>query len=633
MAKNAATKKTDASAPPVAAVIPAPMNMVVHEGVFTLKSDTVILVDAATRPEADYLSKSLAPATGFTLAVRDLAPDAPKSNCIVMTLNPSAAELGEEGYKLSVSKDRIEASALRPAGVFYAAQTLRQLLPVEIMSPAKVKGVEWTLPCVSIEDKPRFAWRGHLFDCARHFFDVDTVKRSIDLLALHKMNRLHWHITEDQGWRLEIKRYPKLTEVGAWRNDKDTGKRYGGFYTQDEVRDILAYAAERHVVVVPEIEMPGHSSSVLASYPELGCTGGPYKVENWWGVFPDVYCAGNDLSYVFVKNVLDEVLELFPSQYIHIGGDECPKDRWKTCPKCQARIKALGLKDEHELQSHFVKQVDAYLTSRGRRLVGWDEILEGGLAPGAVVQSWRGIKGGIAAAEDGHDVIMSPTSHCYIDYSYVTTPVEKSYSFEPVPAELSDDKVHHVLGLEGNLWAEWVPNRDRLDYQAYPRLSALAEVGWSPKEKRDWKNFETRLAAQLKRFEIIGVKYGVDEVSEAMESATPIGKWTADLMDEKGVVLNWDASSAIDTPGKYEVFLVFKKGKAAISIEWVALLEDDKVIARDKHEGWSGGDKRDIKYTLDVPARKAGAKYVIQARVASMGGTESNGDVLIRKGK
>jgi len=631
MQTNDKRSSTTSGSTPAVSVIPRPTKMTVGEDVFTVEADTVIVTDAGSRPEAEFLSRALQPATGFALPVVEAGADAPKTNCIVMTLDPSLDSLGEEGYRLVVTKDRVKASALRPAGVFYAGQTIRQLLPVEILKSDKVAGVPWRIPGVTIEDQPRFPWRGQLFDCCRHFFEKETVKRAIDLLALHKMNRLHWHITEDQGWRLEIKRYPKLTEVGAWRKDKDTGERYGGFYTQDDVREILAYAAERHVEVVPEVEMPGHSMAALASYPWLGCTGGPYTVGNWWGVFKDVYCAGDESTYVFIENVLDEVLNLFPSQYIHIGGDECPKDSWKECPKCQTRIRAEGLNDEHELQSYFVKRIDTYLTERGRRLVGWDEILEGGLAPGAVVQSWRGVKGGIQAAQEKHDVIMSPTSHCYLDYSYMTTSVEKSYSYEPIPEELTAEEAKHVLGVEGNMWTEWVPNRDRLDFQVYPRLTALSEVGWSPKDARDWKDFEARLASHLKRLEILGVKYGVDELALSLEDTTLIGRWRPDRMSEQGVELEWDASQVIDGPGKFDVFLVYFTGTAGIQIDWVALLQDGTEIQRDTHLGWSGINKRDIRYSFDLKEHLPGSKYTIKAGIASQGGTDSSGEVRMRK--
>lgn len=613
-------------------IIPRPMKMFVAEGAFVLKPDTVILAGAGVNLEASYLAEILAPATGFKLQVKDLSGLSTPPNSIVLKLDTSLQRLGAEGYTLHIDKERINISALKPAGIFYACQTLRQLLPEKIFSKTKVTDVEWAIPCVTIEDKPRFGWRGQLLDCCRHFFSVDTIKRTIDLLALHKMNRLHWHLTEDQGWRLEIKRYPALTEIGAWRINKD-GKRYGGFYTQEEVREIVAYAAARHITVVPEIEMPGHSVAALASYPELGCTGGPYTVANEWGVFEDVYCAGNETVFTFIENVLDEVMMLFPSQYIHIGGDECPKERWKKCPRCQARIKAENLKDEHELQSYFIKRIDAYLTSKGRQLIGWDEILEGGLAPNAIVQSWRGVKGGIAAASQGHDVIMSPTSHCYLDYSYAGIPLEKAYSFEPVPEELTPEQTRHILGLEGNLWSERVPNQDRLDFQVYPRLCALAEVAWSPKELRDWGNFSKRMEVHFRRLDILGVKYGYDELGNALKDAVVVARWTPEQMKKEGVILEWDISNFITEPGKYEAIFMYTRGNAALQIEWAALMENNQELQRDTHDGWSGYDKRDVIYRLSLPEYKPGAKYSIRIFAKPAGGTDSTGEVYLKKVK
>jgi hexosaminidase len=342
----------------------------------------------------------------------------------------------------------------------------------------------------------------------------EFIKRYIDLLAYHKMNVFHWHLTEDQGWRIEIKKYPKLTQIGAWRGPDD--ERYGGLYTQDDVREIVAYARSHYVTIVPEIELPGHCTAALAAYPELSCTGGPFEVSRRWGIHKEIYCAGNDETFAFLEGVLSEVIELFPSEYVHIGGDEVPKDRWKGCPKCQARIKAEGLAGEDELQSYFIRRIEKYLNSRGRRLIGWDEILEGGLAPHATVQSWRGMDGAIAAARAGHDVIVSPTSHCYLNFPQEPDPsapewmgliaLEQIYSFEPTPPELTAEQARHVLGGEGNVWTEYAP-QERVDYQAFPRLCALAEVLWSPKGQRDWDDFQERMTVHYRRLDALGVQY------------------------------------------------------------------------------------------------------------------------------
>ncbi len=411
-----------------------------------------------------------------------------------------ASAKGPEGsYRLEVGPVAVRLQAPDTAGLFWGLQTLRQLRRGD------------TIPGCVIEDEPRFPWRGQLLDVGRHFLSVDQVKKTIDLLAYHKMNVLHWHLVEDQGWRMEVKRYPRLTEVGAWREAGANAPwpgRHGGFYTQEEIREVVAYAAERHVTVVPEIEMPGHCQAALASYPELSCTGAVGAVGNRWGVVRDVYCAGSEEVFEFLTGVLEETLAMFPSEFIHIGGDECPKDRWKACPKCQARIKSEGLKDENELQSWFIKRIDAWLTERGRRLVGWDEILEGGLAKGATVQSWRGMNGALIAARAGHDVVSSPTSHCYLDYDHVAIPLAKTYSFDPVPPELTREEGAHVLGLEGNVWGEWTPT-DRVEQQTWPRLCAVAEIGWSRKDARDETDFLGRMKTHYGRLDALGVRYFV----------------------------------------------------------------------------------------------------------------------------
>jgi hexosaminidase len=440
-------------------------------------------------------------------------------------------------YRMTVDDKGIYIAGDNEAGVFYGIQTFIQLLP---SSPSK----KLNIPYLSIEDGPRFPYRGMHLDVARHFFPVSFIKKYIDYLALHKFNYFHWHLTEDQGWRIEIKKYPKLTEVGAWRNGTIIGRypgkgndgiRYGGFYTQDEIKEVVKYAAERYITVVPEIELPGHSSAAIASYPELSCfpdeptikyfpkqctwhgDSSGKQVQQTWGVFDDVYCAGKENTFQFIKDVLDEVLALFPSKYIHIGGDECPKENWKRCPHCQKRIKDENLKDEHELQSYFIQRVEKYLNSKNRILIGWDEILEGGLAPNAVVMSWRGEDGGIAAAKENHDVIMTPGGWCYFDHTQsenedsVTiggfTPIEKVYSYEPVPKELEGEKAKHVLGAQGNVWTEYMKNTSKVEYMIFPRMSALSEVLWSPKENRNWEDFEKRLMTQFKRYDLWKANY------------------------------------------------------------------------------------------------------------------------------
>ncbi len=439
----------------------------------------------------------------------------------------------QSGYKLTVDGNGITIAGDNANSVFNGIQTLIQLLP------APGSSLRLPVPYCEISDYPRFSYRGMHLDCCRHFFPIDYIKKYIDFLALHKMNYFHWHLTDDQGWRIEIKKYPKLTQVGGWRNGTIIGRypgtgndsiHYGGFYTQEQIKDIVQYANDRYITVVPEIEMPGHAMAALAAYPYLGCTKGPYEVQQTWGVFDDVFCAGNDSTYTFLQGVLDEVMSLFPSKYIHIGGDECPKTRWKTCPVCQKRIKNEKLKDENALQSYFIQRIEKYVNSKGRSIIGWDEILEGGLAPNATVMSWRGEQGGISAAVQNHDVIMTPGDWCYLDHSQsehedsVTIggylPVSKVYSYEPVPASLTSDQAKHILGAQGNVWTEYIGNTKKLEYMLFPRMSALSEVLWSQKMNRDWSDFERRLLAEFRRYDLWKVNYS-DAYFELNTSVLP----------------------------------------------------------------------------------------------------------------
>ena len=613
-------------------IIPGLSEAVLRQGRFTLTPKTTVLVDAATRAAGEYLADSLAPATGYRVEVRDIDHIDRQVDLILLSKARAGGSLGAEGYRLTVEKHKVRAEAATPAGAFYACQTIRQLLPPAIFSPKKVDGVTWAMPCVRIVDRARFPWRGSVLDSARHVLPKEFVKRYIDLLALHKMNVLHWHLTDDQGWRVEIRRYPKLTEVGAWRTAP--GGRYGGFYSQDDICEIVAYADSRHVTIVPEIEMPGHAQAALASYPELSCTGGPHTVSTRWGVHHELYCAGKEKTFEFLENVLSEVLDLFPSRFIHIGGDEAVKDRWKACPRCQARIRAEGLKDEGELQSYFIKRIERFLRSKGRRLAGWDEILEGGLPPHATVMSWRGTRGGVAAARSGHDVVMTPTSHCYFDYyqsrlpgqpkangRYI--PLEKVYAFEPIPPELTPDQVKHVLGAQGNVWGEYMPTGPHVEYMAFPRLCALAEVLWSPKTRRDLANFKRRLNTHFKRLDRLNVAYFVPpEV---------VGQWLPKQVSETFAEVEWGVTDSIAGPGTYEGIFLYERGKHATRIRWAALLEDGREIARDTHDASSGHRKKDIAFRFTLKQVRRGAAYGLRASLAGDGGTDSTGRVLFRR--
>ena len=510
---------------PEPSLIPAPSRIEMRRGTFTLRADTILGAEQGTRETVELLAEMLRPATGYSLAVGEAAgaPD----NSILLRLDGSLERLGPEGYLLEVSSRRVEIRALAPAGVFYGAQTLRQLLPPAIYASEPQAGVAWTVPCLRIEDRPRFVWRGALIDVARHFMPRQTILRFIDLLALHKMNSLQLHLTDDQGWRIEIKRYPKLTEIGSVRSQTRVGhereargfdgKPHGGFYTQEEIREMVEYARRRHVRLVPEIEMPGHAQAAIASYPELGNTREKLEVSTRWGIHKNIFNVREE-TIAFLQNVLTEVIELFPSEYIHVGGDEVPTDQWKASPHAQAVMRKLGLKSEVELHGWFLGRMNDFLQARGRRLIAWDEILEGGAPPGAVVMSWRGVKGGIAAARAGHDVVMAPTTHTYFDYYQSKDPseplaiggflpLETVFEFNPIPAELTPEDARRILGAQGQLWTEYIPTPEHLEYMAFPRLVALAEVTWSGKPGRDYPDFLRRLRRHLERLDRLEVRY------------------------------------------------------------------------------------------------------------------------------
>ena len=510
---------------PTPALIPIPAKLTPRSGSFALGATTSIAAGDDVRVPAELLRDQLRPATGLPLQVGSRT-----GSRIALALDPSLRGLGEEGYRLTVTADEVAIRAPKPAGIRHGSQTLRQLLPSDIYRRAPVAGASWAIPALEIEDRPGFAWRGSHLDVGRHFMPKEFVLKHLDLLALHKFNVFHWHLTEDQGWRIEIKKYPKLTAVGAFRKDSMTaprtkdpaarkfaGKPHGGFYTQDDAREVVRYAAERGITVLPEIEMPGHAMAAIAAYPELGNTGKPIEVLTYWGI-TDHVLGVTDNVLRFFEGVFDEVLELFPSKFIHVGGDECPKTEWRNTPSAQERMKKEGLKNEDELQSWFIRHFDSWLAKRGRRLVGWDEILEGGLAPGAAVMSWRGEEGGIAAAKAGHDVVMAPQRPTYLDHSQSELPTEPPgigghnsleavYAYRPVPKELSAEDAKHVLGAQGQIWTEYMPDPKRVEYMAWPRLVALAEVLWSPPETRNWADFEKRLATHLERLAILDVNY------------------------------------------------------------------------------------------------------------------------------
>jgi hexosaminidase len=498
-------------------LIPLPAQINPQPGQFRFTPQTRIFADEDNLGNARFLRDLLAPPTGFGLEISPSQKGGPDS--VFLLIDPSLADLNPEGYRLNVTPEMITISASTPAGVFYGVQTLRQLLPAAIERREFIPDGVWIVPGIRITDKPRFLWRGYMLDEGRHFHGKETVLRTLDLMALQKLNILHWHLTEDQGWRVEIKRYPNLTEIGSQRagtarsfsdilRDRHDGLPHGGYYTQDEIREIVAYAAARQITIIPEIELPGHSLAALAANPELSCTGGPFEVATRFGIHSDIYCAGKEATFEFLQNVLAEVLELFPAPYIHIGGDEAPKARWKDCPDCQRCIREEGLADEHALQTYLVNRIGAFIESRGRHWMGWNEILQPGLAKDALVQYWVRNKNGLAqAVRNGQQMVNSAYLDTYLDHSYSLTPLGRAYRFEPVFPELAGEPAGRVLGLEAPMWTEWVPNRARLDYQTYPRLTAFAETGWTPKPRKDYADFRTRLSSFLVRLDILGVHY------------------------------------------------------------------------------------------------------------------------------
>lgn len=524
-------------------IIPLPQEISVMDQAapFILSNGTKIMYPEGNEKmqrNAEFLASYIKDLTGKSLAVQA----GTDGKGIILQLGGNAKN--PEGYQLKVTSDQVVISGPTEAGVFYGIQTLRKSIPV-------AQGVDIALPAVEINDYPRFSYRGAHLDVSRHFFPVDSVKRFIDMLALHNMNRFHWHLTDDQGWRIEIKGLPELTEVGSKRTEtvighnsgKYDGKPYGGFFTQEEAKEIVAYAAERHITVIPEIDLPGHMQAALTAYPNLGCTGGPYEVWKIWGVSEDVLCAGNDETLKFIDDVLGEIIQIFPSEYIHVGGDECPKVRWTKCPKCQDRIKALGIKAdknhtaEEKLQSFIINHAEKFLNDHGRQIIGWDEILEGGLAPNATVMSWRGEGGGIEAAKQKHDVIMSPNTYLYFDYyqskdveqepeaigGYL--PLERVYSYEPMPASLTPEEQKYIKGVQANLWTEYIPTFSQVEYMELPRMAALADIQWTNPEHKDYQDFLQRLVRMVKIYDVYQYNYAkhVFDVSARFEPNAETG--------------------------------------------------------------------------------------------------------------
>lgn len=535
-------------------LIPIPKQIEFKNEYFELDKSTVIFSSDINSFEALFLKENIKMKTGLDLQITSSYP---KGKSIQMSIQiPDTTNFDKEKYELSISKNGVQLSSFSNQGLFYGIQTFLQSIPIQNAVKVKIQGV-------SISDSPKYKWRGMHLDACRHFFSIDFIKKYIDYISMYKMNTFHWHLTDDQGWRIEIKKYPKLTEIGAWRDGSMVGHyneqrfdtlRYGGFYTQEEIKEVVKYAQQRHVTIVPEIEMPGHALAALASYPEFSCTGGPFQVAKVWGVLDDVFCP-KDETFVFLENILSEVIDLFPSKYIHIGGDESPKVRWKSCPHCQSLIKKEGLKDEHELQSYFIQRIEKFVNSKGRKIIGWDEILEGGLAPNAAVMSWRGTEGGIAAAKQKHFVVMTPGSHCYFDHYQGDpknepiafggyTPVEKVYSFNPTPNELSKEEATYILGAQANVWTEYIETPEHVEYMIMPRMAALSEVLWGTANASDYKNFENRLINHFDFYEKSGINYSkaIYEVTTEVSSGKNGVEFNLKAVNPEGIRFTIDGS-------------------------------------------------------------------------------------------
>jgi hexosaminidase len=500
-------------------IIPRPLNLEQSGGYFPLKSSAVFVtpVNSDLEKIALFFSGKIKISSGINMNV---VTEKPSTDYILLEFDPELS-LNDEGYLLDVTKEHVSIRAKTAKGIFYGMQTMMQLLPPEIERSETIANIKWNIPCVHIQDAPRFSWRGILLDAGRHFISVDFIKKQLDVWAMLKINKFHWHLTEDQGWRIEIKKYPKLTSIGSKRTEGD-GSIHEGFYTQEQIKEVVAYAKQRYIDVIPEIEMPGHALAALAAYPELSCTGGPFTPRNIWGTEKNVFCAGNDHVFTFLENVLTEVIPLFPYEYFQIGGDECPKDNWNTCSKCKARMKNEKIKNSHELQSYFMQRMEKVLIAHGKKMMGWDEILEGGLSPSANVMSWRGEKGGIAAANLGHDVVMSPGNYMYLNFyqgdpkiepvakdGYITC--ETMYNYEPLPSAIEPGKANHILGAQANMWTEYTYQEASVEYQMYPRMLALAELTWTAKDKKNYNDFEHRLNNQLIRLDGHYINYYIPQ--------------------------------------------------------------------------------------------------------------------------
>ncbi|WP_298425560.1 family 20 glycosylhydrolase [uncultured Kordia sp.] len=610
-------------------IIPIPNEFNMQEGVFILDKNVSFHSDIQLITTGNFFNNYIEETLGFKLIMHSI----PNRNSIYFQYDESI--VNEEGYELIVDTSQITIKAKTEKGAFYALQTFRQLLPVNI------KNDQISIRNLTIKDAPRFVYRGMHLDVSRHMFSVDFIKKYIDMIAMLKMNTFHWHLTDDQGWRIEIKQYPELQKVAAFRDEtlighysdspqQFDGEKYGGFYTQEEVKEIVKYASERYVTIIPEIEMPGHSQAAIAAYPNLGCTNKDTKVATKWGVFEDIYCPKEE-TFTFLENVLDEVIPLFPGKYIHIGGDEAPKTRWKDCKYCQELIKKEDLKDEHGLQSYFIARMEKYINSKGKHIIGWDEILEGGLAPNATVMSWRGTKGAVEAAKSGHTVVMTPTSHAYFDYYQSDNedeplaiggflPLKKVYNFNPIPEELTKEEAKYVLGVQGNIWTEYISTSEEVEYMAFPRAIAMAETAWSKSRQRDYQDFTYRLSHFHKRLDALNINYANHLYEIEGEVTTRNNQLVFDLQTivrDKTIRYTVDESSPNMSSTEYKSYLPIENS----TILKAAVFDDTKKLGRDFTLIFNKHKAVGTKITLDPKPHKA---YPGSGKIGLINGVSGN---------
>ena len=636
-------------------IIPQPSKVEVKPGSFTLTAETVILAPSSLSNEATALRDLIAPATGIKLAIQKDKASGPQ---IMLALDPSLKDLGKEGYRLQAVPKGVVIKSSTPAGVYYGIQSLLQMLPPEIVSDQKADA-NWSVPCVTITDEPRFSWRAFMLDEGRHFKGEMEVKKLLDQMAALKMNVFHWHLTDDQGWRIEIKKYPKLTTVGSKRSDTQTGgwdspsrsgEPHEGFYTQEQIKDIVAYAKARHITIVPEIGMPGHACAAIASYPELGTTKKQIEVMTVFGKALDTYDPSSEIVYTMLSDILDEVIALFPSQIIHIGGDEVRFTQWQESESVKKLMEEQKLATMADVQLYFTNRMAGIVQAKGRNIMGWNEILgddlhgflkDGQTAKAAkldkdtVVHFWKGSPQlAKRAIKDGHTIVNSLHSSTYLDYGYGSISMQKAYDFNPILDGLTPEEEGRIIGLGCQMWSEWIPTVASMENQIYPRLAAYAEVGWTQLENKNFGSFKQRMKAQLERWDLQGIGYAKDQVAKLSAqdffNYEKVDSWDPAKTPSEWAEVTFSTDGKISSAGTHEVVFLYQSGTHALDISEVALLEDGRQVAIDKHTGFSGNNLNGIVYKLPLPVLKPGATYTLRARIQGNGGTDSHGEIKIR---